>query len=149
MEGGKVYHRGLHLYGKKKHEACSKVSSTCKQIKSFKDSSTCSRCVSKLVFFTSGSGQYKHVGPVNDKLRAILPLKVHGSPKLYVGEETVTLELDKFVVIDDSFENAVVNDKEGDLLLLVIDFNHPDLTDKEKKSSYSLNEYIKSKFVMY
>ena len=144
-----MYHKALYLYEKKKHETCSKVPKLCKLLKMFKDASSCSRCLSKLVLLTSGSGQYRHVGPVNDKLRAILPLKISGSPKLFSAGTELLLEENKWIVIDDSFENSVQNNNQGNLLLLVVDFNHPDLTDKEKKASYALNEYMKNKFFIH
>lgn len=144
-----MYHKGLYLYEKKKHETCSKATTSCKLLKSFKDSSSCSRCLSKIVLVPSGSGTYRHTGPVNDKLRAILPLQVNGSPMISIAGNTLLLEENKWLVIDDSFENSVQNDSQGDLLLLIVDFNHPDLTDKEKKASYSLNEFMKNKFVIH
>ena len=66
-----------------------------------------------------------------------------------IAGNDLLLEENKWVVIDDSFENSVQNDSQGDLLLLIVDFNHPDLTDKEKKASYSLNEFMKNKFVIH
>ena len=47
------------------------------------------------------------------------------------------------IIIDSSFEHSLNNESENDAILLVVDFNHPDLTDKEKKS-LAFNDHVKS-----
>ena len=52
------------------------------------------------------------------------------------------------IIIDSSFEHSLNNESENDAILLVVDFNHPDLTDKEKKS-LAFNDHVKSRFLLY
>ena len=52
------------------------------------------------------------------------------------------------IIIDASFEHSLKNESENDAILLVVDFNHPDLTDKEKKS-LAFNDHVKSRFLLY
>ena len=41
-----------------------------------------------------------------------------------------------------------MNDAEDDLVLLIIDFHHPDLKDKDKKGA-TFNEIVKQKYFLY
>ena len=147
-ETGVVYTKVLFLYGKKKHETCSKAPVTCKKLKEFKESSGCQRCVSKLVLLKSNSKQLKHVGPTNSKLRAILPLQVNDQTRINVADKDLELKENQFTIIDDSYENSLSNAGSEDALLLIIDFNHPDLSDSEKKKDI-LNGFVKHKFLLY
>lgn len=96
----------------------------------------------------AGTRQLPHVGYSNEKLRAILPVTVAGQPKLVVGNREEILKENEFTVIDNSFENAVINDTEGDLTLLVVDFHHPDLSDRNKNAG-NLSDIMKKKFLIY
>ena len=149
MPGGESYAKGLYVYGKKKHEGCSKTPQTCKLLKTFKDSSSCEKCISKLTLLKPGTSQYAHTGPANDKLRAFLPLKVTGDARLKVAKEEIKLQENEIIVIDDTFENYLVNDTDDDLILLVIDFHHPDLKDRDKKKGATFNEIVKQKYFLY
>ena len=138
----------LFLYGKKKHEACSRASTTCKLIKKFKDSSSCPKCISKFVLIKPAAELVPQVGATNTKLRAVLPLSVTGPSGVRVAEKTVSFEAGKIVVFDDSFENRFWSDSNDDILLLVMDFHHPDLPDREKKSSL-FTEYVKNQYMTH
>lgn len=138
----------LFLFGKKKHEACSRASTTCKLLKKFKDSSSCPKCISKFLIIKPAAELLPKVGPTNTRLRAVLPLRVTGSAGVRVGEKIVSLETGKVVVFDDSFENRFWNDSNDDIVLLVMDFHHPDLPDREKKSS-TFTDYVKNQFMTY
>ena len=149
VKSGTFHAKGLFLYGKKKHETCSVTPKTCKLLKAFKESSTCKKCISKIVLVKPGTHQIRHNGPSNERLRAILPLQAEaGKAKLLIGKHEKILTENELVVIDDSFENALSNDSGDDLLLLEMDFNHPDLTDREKNTE-SFSEQVKAKFVLY
>jgi len=146
---GSAHIRGLYLYSKKKHETCSKNPRLCKILKKFKDSSDCKKCTSKFVLLHANSRVLPHVGPTNGKLRAILPISVPtGNTGLQVADKVVKLVEGHMVVIDDSFENSLWNETEEDLILLSVDFHHPDLKDRDKKSG-SFTEFMKNKFVHY
>ena len=118
-------------------------------LKTFKDSSSCEKCISKLTLLKPGTSQYAHTGPANDKLRAFLPLKVTGDARLKVAKEEIKLQENEIIVIDDTFENYLVNDTDDDLILLVIDFHHPDLKDRDKKKGATFNEIVKQKYFLY
>ena len=138
----------LFLYGKKKHEACSRASATCKLIKKFKDSSSCPKCISKFVLIKPAAELVPKVGPTNTRLRAVLPLRVAGSAGLRLGEKTVSLVTGEIAVFDDSFENRFWSYSKDDILLMIMDFHHPDLPDREKKSS-SFTEFVKNHYMTY
>ena len=50
---------------------------------------------------------------------------------------TVERGVDNLVVIDDSFDSRIVNEGLERLVVLAVDFQHPDLTDRQRKDSYS------------
>ena len=146
---GSFHTRGLYLYGKKKHESCSKTPSLCKIIKKFTDSSNCKKCTSKFVLLNPNTKVLPHVGPTNSRLRAVLPINVpEGNSGITVGGKQFNFEEGKMIVIDDSFEKSLWNETEEDLLLLSVDFHHPDLKDREKKSA-GFTDYVKNKFLIY
>ena len=138
----------LFLYGKKKHEICSKATKTCKLIKKFKDSSSCKKCISKFVLLKPSGKHGTYVGPTNTRLRALLPLRVEGSAGVTVGGQKSSFQTGKLVVLDDSFENSFWSESEEDVLLLSVDFHHPDLSDREKKSD-SFTEFVQNKFITH
>ena len=138
----------LFLYGKKKHEACSRASTTCKLIKKFKDSSTCLKCISKFMLIKPAAALVSKVGPTNTRLRAVLPLSVNGPAGVRVADKVVSFETGKVVVFDDSFENRFWSESDDDILLMVMDFHHPDLPDRQKKSS-SFTEYVKNLYMTH
>jgi aspartate beta-hydroxylase len=146
---GAAYTRGLYAWGKKRHETCSHAARACKLIKQFPDSAKCRKCLSKYLVVEAGGRLVPRVGPTNTRLRAVLPLEVPGGgARLTVGGQDVQLQRGKLVVMDDSFENSVWNESaEGSLLLLLVDFHHPDLNDRQKKLAYS--EQGQNQFAMY
>jgi len=146
---GAFFTRGLYLYSKKKHETCSKSPTLCKILKKFPDSSNCKKCVSKFILLRPHTKVVPRVGPTNAKLRAFLPVNVpDGNSGIKVAGKEVKFQEGKIVIIDDSFENNLWNETEDDLLILSIDFHHPDLNDREKKST-AFTDYVKNKFVNY
>ena len=117
-------------------------------MKKFKDSSTCQKCISKFVLIKPAAELDPKVGPTNTKLRAVLPLSVTGSAGVRVADKIVNFETGKIVVFDDSFENRFWSDSKDDILLMIMDFHHPDLPDREKKSS-SFTEFVKNHYMTY
>ena len=136
------------LYGKKKHEICSRASKTCKLLKKFKDSSSCRKCISRLVLLRPGARPLTYCGPTNTKLRAVLPLSLTGAAGLTVAGNTVAFQAGELLVYDDSFENSFWTESDQDVLLMSIDFHHPDLSDRQKRSD-TFTEYVKNKFMTY
>ena len=50
-----------------------------------------------------------------------------------VATETVRWREGELIVFDDSFEHEVWNDSGETRIVLIVDFNHPDLPEKERK----------------
>ena len=89
-----------------------------------------------------------YVGPTNTRLRALLPLKLEGSAGLTVGGEKIAFQAGRMIVFDDSFENSFWSESNDDILLLSVDFHHPDLSDREKKSD-TFTEFVQNKFITH
>ena len=137
MVEGRAHQRPVYSWGKRRHAACALAPTTCSLIKQFVDSSKCRKCQSKFLVLKPNSQQVVRVGPTNGRLRALLPLKLaQKGVKLVAGGEEVTLEQGKVTVVDDSFDVALQSG-EAEMLLLQVDFHHPDLSDKRKKDAYS------------
>ena len=149
MLTGSAYRRGLYEWGKKRHLTCSITPKTCKILKKFTESSKCRKCLSKFVVLEAQSRQVPRVGPTNARLRALLPLELpSGRVGVTVAGEQVVMEKGRIVIVDDSFENMLWNEsEEGNAVLLLVDFHHPDLKDLKKKDGYS--EHGQNQFIIY
>ena len=51
----------------------------------------------------------------------------------------------EIAVFDDSFEHVPINSGKTQLVLLSLEFHHPDLKDEEKKMN-SLSDHLRDKF---
>ena len=51
--------------------------------------------------------------------------------RMRVGDQIVRWEEGKMIVFDDSFEHEVWNESGGTRIVLIIDFNHPDLGEED------------------
>ena len=99
VRSGRFHVIGLFLYGKKKHETCSKTPKVCKLLKAFKESSTCKKCISKIVLVEPGTHQIRHNGPSNERLRAVIPLQAeNGKAKLLIGKHENKLKQYFFII---------------------------------------------------
>ena len=88
----------------------------------------------KLSLLLPGTHVYAHSGPTNCRLRAHLGLSVPKTgAKMRILDEIITWEEGKVIIIDDSFEHEVWHEG-GDKprLILIVDVQHPDLTEFEK-----------------
>lgn len=74
-----------------------------------------------------------HYGPTNKKLRFHFPILGCEGASLRAGETTVQLEEGKGYVFDDSFNHEAWHNGKQTRVILIADFWHPDLTDKEVK----------------
>jgi aspartate beta-hydroxylase len=72
-----------------------------------------------------------HCGPVNTRLTCHLGLVIRPDCALRVGAEVLTWQDGKCLVFDDSFEHEAWNNSDGERIVLLIQFWHPDLTDAE------------------
>ena len=78
-----------------------------------------------------------HCGLANTKLRAHLPLTVPSDPppRLRVAEHLLTWQEGEMIVFDDSFEHEVIHESNSTRIVLILDINHPDLSE-EKRAWY-------------
>ena len=78
-----------------------------------------------------GSHIAPHCGPVNTRLTCHLGLIIPPDATLRVGSEVVIWEEGQCLVFDDSFEHEAWNKSDGERIVLLIQFWHPDLTEAE------------------
>ena len=78
-----------------------------------------------------------HCGLANTKLRAHLPLLVPSDPppRLRVAEHQLTWQEGEMMVFDDSFEHEVIHESNSTRIVLILDINHPGLSE-EKRAWY-------------
>jgi aspartyl/asparaginyl beta-hydroxylase (cupin superfamily) len=72
-----------------------------------------------------------HCGPINTRLTCHLGLVIQRGCSLRVGTEVLNWQEGKCLVFDDSFEHEAWNNSDGERIVLLIQFWHPDLTDAE------------------
>ena len=126
----KGYSQQLNLYlkGKKIVDNCQKMPITCKIIDQIKPAISCTRGQIKLSYLSGNTKTYSNCGPSNSRIRSHLGLIVPNEDcKLRVFNETLEWQEGKIIVFDDSFEHEIWNNDSNDLLILIIDFWHPDL----------------------
>ncbi|EGZ12396.1 aspartylasparaginylbeta-hydroxylase-like protein [Phytophthora sojae] len=87
-----------------------------------------------------------HSAPCNIRLRCHFPLFVPEGCGIRVGDETRQWEEGKALVLDDAFDHEVWhNGKEGDRVLLLFDFWHPDLVQGEREAITEMFKEAKEK----
>ena len=76
----------------------------------------------------------QHCGLTNARLRAHLPLVVptDSPPKIRVGDSILHWEEGKVMVFDDSFEHEVWNKSNETRIILIVDINHPELSEERR-----------------
>lgn len=72
-----------------------------------------------------------HCGSFNVTLRCHLALSAPRDARIRVGTETRTWLAGKCLVFDDTFEHEVWGDAHESRVVLLVDFFHPDLSDRE------------------
>ena len=72
-----------------------------------------------------------HCGPTNARLTAHLGLVVPKGLTIRAAEETRGWEEGKCLVFDDSFEHEVKHEGDSERIVLMINFFHPDVPEKE------------------
>ncbi|XP_059158044.1 aspartyl/asparaginyl beta-hydroxylase-like isoform X2 [Physella acuta] len=123
----------LFQQGRKNGGNCMKVPKTCELIDQIPDAKDCKRGQVKFSVMHPGIHVWPHVGPTNCRIRAHLGLVVPEGPRIRVVNETRTWKEGQFIIFDDSFEHEVWHDGKELRLVLIVDFWHPDLTDKQRK----------------
>ena len=78
-----------------------------------------------------GTHIQQHYGPTNARLRCHFAIKVPKSARIRVGDLCYEWKEGKCLIFDDSFEHEVWNDSDGERVVLIIDFWHPDMTEVE------------------
>ena len=79
----------------------------------------------------AGTHIQKHYGPTNARLRCHLALKVPNGARIRIGTSSYGWTEGKCLIFDDSYEHEVWNDGEGERVVLIIDFWHPDMSEAE------------------
>ena len=91
----------------------------------------------KLSVMSGATEVRPHCGLANTKLRAHLPLLVPSDPPpwLRVAETHLTWQEGEMIVFDDSFEHEVRHESNKTRIVLILDINHPGLSE-EKRAWY-------------
>jgi hypothetical protein len=87
-----------------------------------------------LSWLDPGTHILPHCGLSNARLRLHLPLRVAAGAFMRVADQTVTWEVGRSVVFDDSFEHEVFHNGTEPRLVLLVDFFHPSLSEAERRS---------------
>lgn len=111
---------------------CKVAEKTCKLLKLFPEALNCPTGTIKFSVIESSAHVLPHVGQTNAKLRAHLALSVphrgqEMRPRMRVATETVHWREGEVLIFDDSFEHEVWNESNGTRIVLIVDFNHPEL----------------------
>ncbi|XP_065188221.1 aspartyl/asparaginyl beta-hydroxylase-like isoform X2 [Sycon ciliatum] len=112
---------------------CRKVPKTCKIMKSIKDAAGCKRGQVKYSVMQPGTVVWPHCGPTNCRLRFHLGLVVPDDVHIRCGNDTRTWYEGKTIVFDDSFEHEVWHHGKSFRMVFIMDFWHPDLTQRQKE----------------
>jgi aspartate beta-hydroxylase len=80
---------------------------------------------------TPGTHINAHNGPTNKKLRVHLPLIGTEGARMRVGDDVKTLEQDKCIIFDDSFNHEAWYDGTQTRINLIVDLWNPELSDDE------------------
>ena len=119
----------LHMYGRKKMMSCDTAKTTCTVLKElFHAATSCKVCTSKFLVLEPGLTTTEWCSPTNARLRLYLPLKNGAGFKMTIGKgEQVDFEDGKLTVVDESFQHSMRNPTSEPVVLLAIDFAHPNL----------------------
>jgi len=124
---------------------CKVAKKSCKLLKLFPEALNCPTGTIKFSVIESSAHVLPHCGQTNSKLRAHLALSVpqgqtqEERPRMRVGSETVHWREGEVIIFDDSFEHEVWNETNDTRIVLIVDFNHPELDEDariEQDESY-------------
>ena len=80
-----------------------------------------------------GTHLLPHCGFTNARLRLHLPLRIAQGAHMRVGDRTVTWDLGRSIVFDDSFEHEVRHDGSEPRLVLLVDLFNPALSQQGRR----------------
>merc|ERR1719483_678421 len=114
---------------------CSAAPTLCNLAAQISSALTCPSGQIKLSVLQGSSRVAPHCGLTNTKLRAHLPLMVPQdvAPRLRVAEEEMQWREGNFIVFDDSFEHEVWNESNKTRIVLIVDINHPELSEETRE----------------
>ena len=109
-----------------------------RMIQQFPEASGCPKCKASFSLIDGHTHIPAHAGPTNGRLRAHLGLVVpkKGDIHMRIANQTVGWKPGQWTIIDDSFEHEIVNDSDGQRLIFLVDFMHPDIS-KENKEEFN------------
>jgi len=110
-------------------DACERFPITASVIDAIPEAAAAGTGVVTLSWLYPGTRIVPHCGGTNARLRVHLGLRVPEGPRLRVGDQTLTWQEGRCIVFDDSFEHEVWHDGDQPRVVLLMDVNHPDLTD--------------------
>jgi aspartate beta-hydroxylase len=130
--GGKWEHAILYHDGVRLEETCKLFPFTSSLLESIPEVTTDSWGLAYISWLHPGTHITPHCGPSNGRLRLHLGIKVPSHVKMRVGEREFVWEPGKCVVIDDSYEHEVWHNGSEPRIVLILDFLHPELDERER-----------------
>jgi len=133
---GEVAVKGVALHSAAEQSSlCKNALFTCRMIQQFPEASGCPKCKASFSLVDGHTHIPAHAGPTNARLRAHMGLVVpkKGDVHMRIANQTVGWKTGKWTIIDDSFEHEIVNDSDGQRLILLVDFRHPDISRENKE----------------
>lgn len=122
----------MYHQGRKDHAACAKAPQTCKMVDKIPDAAACKRGQVKFSVMKPGTHVWAHCGPTNCRIRGHLGLVIPKNVAIRVDTTTNTWQEGKMIIIDDSIEHEVWHNGTTFRMILIIDFWHPDLTQRQR-----------------
>lgn len=131
-KGGKWEHAILYHDGVRMEETCRLFPVTSALLERIPEVTTESWGLAYVSWLHPGTHITSHCGPSNGRLRLHFGIKVPSNVKMRVGDQEFTWQPGKCVVIDDSFEHEVWHRGHEPRIVLILDFLHPQLDEKER-----------------
>lgn len=131
-KGGKWEHAILYHDGVRVNETCELFPFTTSVLESIPEVTTDSWGLAYISWLHPGTHITAHCGPSNGRLRLHMGLKVPDGVKMRVGDREFTWTPGKCIVFDDSFEHEVWHDGREPRIVLLLDFLHPELEERER-----------------
>ena len=115
-------------------EVCSSAPTMCSLTGETYNALACPFGQIKLSVLQGATHVAPHCGLTNTRLRAHLPLVVPTDipPRIRVAEQMKEWKEGKVIVFDDSFEHEVWNESNETRIVLIVDINHPELTEERR-----------------
>jgi aspartate beta-hydroxylase len=131
-KGGKWEHAILYHDGVRFNETCKLFPFTTAVLEAIPEVTTDSWGLAYISWLHPGTHITAHCGPSNGRLRLHMGIKVPSGVKMRVADQEFTWTPGKCVVFDDSYEHEVWHNGDEPRIILLLDFLHPDLEERER-----------------